>query len=196
MNTTLLFVGKTTDAHIEALCQDYLKRLTHYLPVKVQVIPEPRNTKALTPEQQKQAEGEMILRAVSPSTDLILLDEHGTEYRSVEFAQVMQKKMSAGRDILLVIGGPYGFSQAVYDRANGKISLSQMTFSHQMVRLFLIEQIYRAMTILRGEPYHHEQKVSIYLLRAERESYIKQQLKRTAKRSFELWAMGDGLGLV
>ena len=156
MTTTLLFVGKTTDSHIEALCQDYLKRLTHYLPIKVQVIPELRNTKALTPEQQKQAEGEMILRAVSPSTDLILLDEHGKEYRSVEFAQVMQKKMSAGRDILLVIGGSYGFSQAVYDRANGKISLSQMTFSHQMVRLFLIEQIYRAMTILRGEPYHHE----------------------------------------
>lgn len=156
MTTTLLFVGKTTDPHIEALCQEYLKRLTHYLPVKVQVIPELRNTKALTPEQQKQAEGEMILRAVTPATELILLDEHGKEYRSMEFAQVMQKKMSAGRDVVFAIGGPYGFSQAVYERANGKISLSQMTFSHQMVRLFLIEQIYRAMTILRGEPYHHE----------------------------------------
>lgn len=156
MTTTLLFVGKTTDAHIEAMCQEYLKRLTHYLPVKVQVIPELRNTKALTPEQQKQAEGELILRAVTPSTELILLDEHGKEYRSVEFAQVMQKKMSAGRDVVFAIGGPYGFSEAVYERANGKISLSQMTFSHQMVRLFLIEQIYRAMTILRGEPYHHE----------------------------------------
>ena len=110
MTTTLLFVGKTTDAHIEALCQEYLKRLTHYLPVKVQVIPELRNTKALTPEQQKQAEGELILRAVTPSTELILLDEHGKEYRSVEFAQVMQKKMSAGRDVVFAIGGPYGFS--------------------------------------------------------------------------------------
>ena len=156
MTTTLLFVGKTTDAHIDILCQEYLRRLTHYLPVKVQIIPELRNTKALTPEQQKQAEGELILRAVPQSAELILLDEHGREYRSMEFAQVMQKKMSSGRDIFFVIGGPYGFSQSVYDRANGKISLSRMTFSHQMVRLFLIEQIYRAMTILRGEPYHHE----------------------------------------
>lgn len=156
MTTTLLFVGKTTDPHIDTLCQEYLKRLTHYLPVRLQVIPELRNTKALTPDQQKQAEGELILRAVPQSADLILLDEHGKEYRSVEFAQQLQKKMSSGRDLFFAIGGPYGFSQAVYERANGKISLSQMTFSHQMVRLFLIEQIYRAMTILRGEPYHHE----------------------------------------
>jgi 23S rRNA (pseudouridine1915-N3)-methyltransferase len=156
MTTTLLFVGKTTDAHIEALCQEYLKRLTHYLPVKVQVIPELRNTKAMTPDQQKQSEGELILRAVPQSAELILLDEHGKEYRSIEFAQQIQKKMSSGRDIFFAIGGPYGFSQAVYTRANSQISLSQMTFSHQMVRLFLIEQIYRAMTILRGEPYHHE----------------------------------------
>lgn len=156
MTTTLLFVGKTTDPHIDTLCQEYLRRLTHYLPVRVQVIPELRNTKALTPDQQKQAEGELILRAVSQSADLILLDEHGKEYRSIEFAQQLQKKMSSGRDLFFAIGGPYGFSTAVYERANGKISLSQMTFSHQMVRLFLIEQIYRAMTILRGEPYHHE----------------------------------------
>lgn len=156
MTTTLLFVGKTNDSHIEALCQNYLKRLAHYLPIKLVVIPELRNTRALTPEQQKQAEGELILRAVPQSAELILLDEHGNEYRSIQFAQIMQKKMSAGRDIVFVIGGPYGFSQMVYDRASSKISLSQMTFNHQMVRLFLIEQIYRAMTILRGEPYHHE----------------------------------------
>ena len=156
MTTTLLFVGKTTDPHIDTLCQEYLKRLTHYLPVRLQIVPELRNTKALTPDQQKQAEGELILRAVPQSADLILLDEHGKEYRSVEFAQQLQKKMSSGRDLFFAIGGPYGFSQAVYERANGKVSLSQMTFSHQMVRLFLIEQIYRAMTILRGEPYHHE----------------------------------------
>lgn len=156
MTTTLLFVGKTTDPHIEALCSDYLKRLTHYLPIKLVVIPELRNTKALTPEQQKLSEGELILRAVPPSAELILLDEHGKEYRSIEFAQTMQKKMSSGRDIVFAIGGPYGFSPVVYERANSKVSLSQMTFSHQMVRLFLIEQIYRAMTILRGEPYHHE----------------------------------------
>lgn len=156
MKITLLVVGKTTDSHIEALIQEYQKRLTHYLPFTLQVIPEPKNTKALTSEQQKQAEGELILRTITPATDLILLDEHGKEYRSIEFADYIQKRMSSGRDVVFVVGGPYGFSEAVYQRANGKISLSKMTFSHQMVRLFFVEQIYRAMTILRGEPYHHE----------------------------------------
>jgi 23S rRNA (pseudouridine1915-N3)-methyltransferase len=156
MKITLLVVGKTTDSHIEALIQEYQKRLTHYLPFTLQVIPELKNTKALTSEQQKQAEGELILRTITPATDLILLDEHGKEYRSIEFADYIQKRMSSGRDVLFVVGGPYGFSEAVYQRANGKISLSKMTFSHQMVRLFFVEQIYRAMTILRGEPYHHE----------------------------------------
>jgi 23S rRNA (pseudouridine1915-N3)-methyltransferase len=156
MKVTLLVVGKTTDSHIEALINDYQKRLTHYLPFTLQVIPELKNTKALTPEQQKQAEGEMILKALSANVDLILLDEHGKEFRSVEFADYLQKRMSSGRDVVFVVGGPYGFSEAVYQRANGKISLSKLTFSHQMVRLFFVEQIYRAMTILRGEPYHHE----------------------------------------
>lgn len=156
MKITLLVVGKTTDAHIETLIQDYQKRLTHYVPFSMVVIPELKNTKSLTMEQQKLAEGELILRNLTPSTDMILLDERGREYRSVEFADFLQKKMSSGRDVVFVVGGPYGFSQNVYDRANGKISLSQMTFSHQMVRLFFVEQIYRAMTILRGEPYHHE----------------------------------------
>lgn len=156
MRITLLVVGKTTDAHIETLIQDYQKRLTHYVPFSMVVIPELKNTKSLTMEQQKLAEGELILRNLTPSTDMILLDERGREYRSVEFADFLQKKMSSGRDVIFVVGGPYGFSQNVYDRANGKISLSQMTFSHQMVRLFFVEQIYRAMTILRGEPYHHE----------------------------------------
>ena len=156
MKITLLVVGKTTDSHIEALIQEYQKRLTHYLPFTLQVIPELKNTKALTSEQQKQAEGELILRTITPATDLILLDEHGKEYRSIEFADYIQKCMSSGRDVVFVVGGPYGFSEAVYQRANGKISLSKMTFSHQMVRLFFVEQIYRAMTILRGEPYHHE----------------------------------------
>ena len=156
MKITLLVVGKTTDSHIEALIQEYQKRLTHYLPFTLQVIPELKNTKALTSEQQKQAEGELILRTIIPATDLILLDEHGKEYRSIEFADYIQKRMSSGRDVVFVVGGPYGFSEAVYQRANGKISLSKMTFSHQMVRLFFVEQIYRAMTILRGEPYHHE----------------------------------------
>lgn len=156
MKITLLVVGKTTDTHIEALVQDYQKRLTHYIPFTLQVIPELKNTKALTIEQQKQAEGELILRAITAATDLVLLDEHGKEFRSIEFADHIQKKMTAGRDVVYVVGGPYGFSECVYQRANGKISLSKMTFSHQMVRLFFVEQLYRSMTILRGEPYHHE----------------------------------------
>jgi 23S rRNA (pseudouridine1915-N3)-methyltransferase len=156
MKITLLVVGKTTSAQVESLIQEYQKRLTHYIPFALQVIPELKNTKALTPDQQKQAEGELILRAVAQSADLVLLDEHGKEFRSIEFADYIQKKMSSGRDVFFVVGGPYGFSEAVYQRASGKISLSKMTFSHQMVRLFFVEQIYRAMTILRGEPYHHE----------------------------------------
>lgn len=156
MKVTLLVVGKTTDLHIDALIQGYQKRLTHYLPFALQVIPELKNTKALSPEQQKQAEGDLILKAVTANTDLILLDEHGKEFRSVEFADYLQKRMSSGRDVVFVVGGPYGFADTVYQRANGKISLSKMTFSHQMVRLFFVEQSYRAMTILRGEPYHHE----------------------------------------
>ena len=156
MKITLLVVGKTTDTHIEVLIQEYQKRLAHYIPFNIQVIPELKNTKALTPEQQKQTEGELILRTINSSTDLVLLDEHGKEFRSIEYADYLQKKMSSGRDVVFVVGGPYGFSQAVYERANGKISLSKMTFSHQMVRLFFVEQLYRAMTILRGEPYHHE----------------------------------------
>lgn len=156
MKITLLVVGKTTDTHIELLIQEYQKRLAHYIPFNIQVIPELKNTKALTPEQQKQTEGELILRTINSSTDLVLLDEHGKEFRSIEFADYLQKRMSSGRDVVFVVGGPYGFSEAVYQRANGKISLSKMTFSHQMVRLFFVEQLYRAMTILRGEPYHHE----------------------------------------
>ena len=156
MKITLLVVGKTTDSHIQALLQDYQKRLGHYIPFSLTVIPELKNTKSLTSEQQKQAEGELILRNMTVSTDMILLDERGKEYRSIDFADYVQKKMSSGRDLVFVVGGPYGFSEAVYQRANGQISLSQMTFSHQMVRLFFVEQIYRAMTILRGEPYHHE----------------------------------------
>lgn len=156
MKITLLVVGKTTSVQIESLIQEYQKRLTHYIPFVLQVIPELKNTKALTPEQQKLAEGELILRAINSSTDLVLLDEHGKEFRSIEFADYVQKRMSSGRDVVFVVGGPYGFSEALYQRANGKISLSKMTFSHQMVRLFFVEQLYRALTILRGEPYHHE----------------------------------------
>ena len=156
MKITLLVVGKTTDARLVSLIDDYCQRLTHYVPFEIVVIPELRNAKSLSEAQQKEREGQEILRYATPAVEMILLDEHGREMRSIDYAQWLQKKMSAGRDLLFVIGGPYGFSPAVYDRANGKLSISQMTFSHQMIRLLFVEQAYRAMTILRNEPYHHE----------------------------------------
>jgi len=156
MRITLLLVGKTTDSRLQSLIDDYRQRLTHYVPFDLVVIPDLKNQKSLSEEQVKSAEGEAILSRLTPSMDVILLDEHGKEFRSVELADWLQKKMASGRDLTLIIGGPYGFSEAVYQRANGKLSLSRMTFSHQMVRLLAVEQLYRAMTILRGEPYHHE----------------------------------------
>ena len=156
MRITLLVVGKTTDPHLQTLISEYQQRLTHYVPFEFVVIPDIKNAKSLSEEQLKTAEGEAILARLTPSMEVILLDEHGREFRSIEYADWLQKKMGSGRDLTLVIGGAYGFSPAVYQRANGKLSLSQMTFSHQMIRLMAIEQIYRAMTILRGEPYHHE----------------------------------------
>ena len=152
----MLITGKTSDARLVSLIDEYRERLKHYVPFELVVLPDLKNAKALSEEQVKTAEGEAMLRFFTPSMDVVLLDEHGKEFRSVEFADWLQKKMSSGRDLTLVIGGPYGFSKEVYQRANGKISLSQMTFSHQMIRVMVIEQIYRAMTILRGEPYHHE----------------------------------------
>jgi 23S rRNA (pseudouridine1915-N3)-methyltransferase len=151
MKISLLVIGKTTDGRLVSLIDDYRQRLSHYVPFELVVIPDIKNAKSLTQDQLKAAEGEAILAKVG-TTEVILLDEHGAEYRSVEFAEWLQKKMGSGRDLSLVIGGAYGFSPAVYERANGKLSLSQMTFSHQMIRLMAIEQIYRAMTILRNEP--------------------------------------------
>ena len=156
MKITLLVVGKTTDSRLISLIEDYRKRLIHYVPFELVVLPDLKNTKSLSEEQIKTAEGEAILRFVTPSMDVVLLDEHGREFRSVEYAEWLQKKMGSGKDLALVVGGPYGFSEAVYQRADGKVSLSRMTFSHQMIRIMVIEQIYRAMTIIRGEPYHHE----------------------------------------
>ena len=156
MKMSLLVVGKTNDARLISLIDDYQQRLKHYVPFEFVVISDIKNAKSLSEEQLKTLEGQEILRLCPESTDVVLLDEHGQEFRSVEYAQWLQKKMSGGKDLTLVIGGAYGFSPAVYQRANGKLSLSKMTFSHQMVRLFAIEQLYRAMTILRGEPYHHE----------------------------------------
>ncbi len=156
MKITLLLLGKTSDTRLQSLIEDYRQRLTHYVPFELVVIPDVKNAKSLTQEQLKAAEGEAILSRLTPAMDVILLDEHGREFRSIEYAEWLQKKMGAGKDLVLIIGGAYGFSPAVYARANGKLSLSQMTFSHQMIRIMAIEQLYRAMTILRNEPYHHE----------------------------------------
>lgn len=156
MRLTLLLTGKTTDAHLQALIDDYVRRLGHYVPFSVQVLPDLKNAKALSMEQVKEQEGQLILKALTPNQEVILLDEHGREFRSVEFADYVQRKMASGRDVTFVVGGPYGFSRAVYDRADGQLSISKMTFSHQMIRLLFTEQLYRAMTILHHEPYHHE----------------------------------------
>ena len=157
MKITLLLVGKTAFPYINEGIALYEKRLGHYINYARVEIPELKNVSSLSTEQIKTKEGELILKNVRPGDDLILLDERGKQYSSVELAKVLQDKISyIGKDITFVIGGAYGFSQAVYDRADSKISLSKMTFSHQMVRAIFAEQIYRAFTIMRGEPYHHE----------------------------------------
>lgn len=157
MKITLLVVGKTTDPHFIATTDEYLKRINHYLPMNMEVIPELKNAKNLSPDQQKEKEADFILKAFQPGDRIVLLDEHGKTYRSLEFADWIQKKMLAGvKRLLLVVGGPYGFSPRIYAVAHEKISLSAMTFSHQMIRLLIAEQVYRAMTILNNEPYHHE----------------------------------------
>ena len=157
MKIILLVVGKTTDKHIEALTQEYLHRLEHYLPVDIQVIPDLRQTKSLSQDDQKQREAKLILDSIKPGDHVALLDEHGTEPRSIQFAQLLQNRMASGiKRLIFVVGGPYGFAPDVYARADEKISLSRLTFSHQMVRLFFVEQVYRAMTIINNEPYHHE----------------------------------------
>ena len=157
MKIVLLVVGKTTDPHFAAGIDDYANRIRHYLPFDVEVIPELRNTKSLSEEQQKEKEADLLLKAFQPGDHIVLLDEHGREFRSLEFAAWMEKKMHAvNRRLVFVVGGPYGFSPAVYQAAQDKISLSKMTFSHQMVRLVFAEQLYRAMNILNNGPYHHE----------------------------------------
>ena len=158
MKIALLTVGKTTDKHFSAAIDDYRKRTKRYVPFSIEIIPDIKNTKSLSAEQQKEKEGECILRAIQPGDVVILLDEHGQEMRSVEFAAYLNLKMSnaTGKRLLFVIGGPYGFSKSVYHAAHEKVSLSKMTFSHQMIRLLFIEQLYRALSILHGSPYHHE----------------------------------------
>lgn len=157
MQITLIAIGKTDSVELEQLISIYEKRLQHYIKFQFHIIPDIKNTKNLSEAQQKEKEGELILGQLQSSDVLILLDERGKQYTSLEFSQFLQKRMNSGiKNLVLVIGGPYGFSESVYARANGKISLSKMTFSHQMVRLFLVEQLYRGFTILRNEPYHHQ----------------------------------------
>ena len=157
MNIDLRVVGKTDSREVDALVAAYSKRIEHYTRFSITYIPDIRNTKNLSSEQQKTAEGDAILQRVTDADALVLLDEHGDELRSVEFAAWLQKRMNSGlRRLVFVIGGPYGFSPAVYARANGKLSLSRMTFSHQIVRAIFTEQLYRAFSIIRNEPYHHE----------------------------------------
>lgn len=156
MTIKLLTIGKTDNAHLETLMNDYQSRLNHYIKFELEIIPDLKKVKHLSEEQQKQKEGELILNKLKPTDVLVLLDENGKQFSSVNFADYLQKHMNSGiKQLVLVIGGPYGFSQDVYAKAQGKISLSKMTFSHQMVRLFVIEQLYRGFTILKNEPYHH-----------------------------------------
>lgn len=156
MKIELLLVGKTVNRHFIACIEDYVSRINHYVPFSITVIPELKNNKKMTEVQQKDQEGKLILKKISSADIVVLLDEHGKELRSIELASWLELKIQQARKLVFVIGGPYGFSQEVYHRANDLLSLSHMTFSHQMTRLIFAEQIYRACTIIKGEPYHHE----------------------------------------
>jgi 23S rRNA (pseudouridine1915-N3)-methyltransferase len=152
----LIAIGKTDSKNLQVLIEDYKKRLKHYVKFQLEILPDIKNTKHLSEIQQKEKEGDLILSKIENSEVLILLDENGKQMDSLAFSKYLQKHMNSGiKSLVFVIGGPYGFSEAVYNRANGKLGLSKMTFSHQMVRLFFIEQLYRGFTILRNEPYHH-----------------------------------------
>ena len=156
MTIKLVTIGKTDNKALQSLIDDYTKRLGHYIKFELEVIQDIKNVKNLSEAQQKQKEGELILGKVQTSDTLVLLDEYGKQYSSITFSEYLQKLMNSGiKRLVFVIGGPYGFSTEVYDKAHAKLSLSKMTFSHQMVRLFVVEQLYRGFTILRNEPYHH-----------------------------------------
>jgi 23S rRNA (pseudouridine1915-N3)-methyltransferase len=157
MKITFITVGKTEDAYLKDGIEKYVKRLKHYTKLEMVDIPELKNTKALTEDQQKAKEAELILKKITVQDHVILLDENGIEFTSVQFANYINKRsVSSSANLIFIVGGPYGFDQSVYQRANDKISLSRMTFSHQMVRLFFVEQLYRAYSIIKGEPYHHQ----------------------------------------
>ena len=156
MTIKLIAIGKTDNADLQSLMDDYIKRLGFYIKFSIEIIPDIKNVKNLSEDQQKQKEGELILSKLSATDILILLDENGKQFDSVHFSEYLQKHMNSGiKQLVFVIGGPYGFSKEVYEKSNGKLSLSKMTLSHQMIRLFFIEQLYRGFTILRNEPYHH-----------------------------------------
>ena len=157
MKITLLTIGKTDARYFIDAIGEYQKRLEHYIPFEIQIIPDIKNTKSLTIDQQKEKEGELIIKNLQSGDYLVLLDEKGKEYTSLQFASYIEKKThTISKRLVFLNGGPYGFSRAIYDKANAKLTLSRMTFSHQMVRLIFVEQLYRAMTILNNEPYHHE----------------------------------------
>lgn len=157
MKITLLAIGKTNAKYLQEGIDQYTKRLSHYIPFELKILPDVKTTKALTSDKQKEMEGEMFMSAIQQGDWVTLLDERGKEFTSRDFASYIDKKMiTIPKNLIFIIGGPYGFSKAMYDRANEKLSLSKMTFSHEMIRLFFVEQIYRAMTILKGEPYHHD----------------------------------------
>ncbi|WP_430927361.1 23S rRNA (pseudouridine(1915)-N(3))-methyltransferase RlmH [Polaribacter marinivivus] len=157
MKIKLLAIGKTDNKQLIQLIDEYQNRLKHYVKFELEIINDIKNSKNLSEDQQKEKEGELILNRLQNTDQLVLLDDKGKHFTSIEFSKYLQKKMNSGiKQLVLVIGGPYGFSDTVYQKAQGKISLSKMTFSHQMIRLFIVEQIYRGFTILRNEPYHHE----------------------------------------
>lgn len=157
MKVLLLMIGKTNQESLQQLIQDYMNRIQHYVNFETAIIPELKNTKNLPVAEQKEKEADLILKQIDNQDDIVLLDERGKQYSSLAFAEFMDKKMNSSiKRMVFVVGGPFGFSKKIYDRANGMISMSPMTFSHQMIRLIFTEQLYRAMTIIRGENYHHE----------------------------------------
>jgi 23S rRNA (pseudouridine1915-N3)-methyltransferase len=157
MKIKLLAIGKTDDKNLISLIETYQKRLGHYISFDFEVIPDIKNAKNLSETVQKKEEGNLLLKKINPTDTLVLLDEQGKAFTSVEFSKFLQKKMNSGiKTLVFCIGGPYGFSDEIYARASQKVALSKMTFSHQMIRLFFIEQLYRGFTILKGEPYHHQ----------------------------------------
>lgn len=156
MKIVFIVIGKTDETYLDTGIGKYIKRLEHYIPFEMKVIPDIKNRKTLTEEQQKKTECDLILSQINPGDDLILLDENGKTFSSVGFSQWIEKQLNVGsKRMVFVVGGPYGFSKEIYSKAKFKVSLSEMTFSHQMIRLIFVEQLYRAFTIIKGEPYHH-----------------------------------------